>query len=185
MTYYGGKELAAAFRTVRNNTIKIAEDIPEGQYAFRPSPDTRSVQQSLVHIAISTGFQEHIQKNKVTDLKTVNFPEMMQRITAEEAKPRTKAETIALLKSNGDAFATFLEALPDAFLAERVAMPPGAEPASKSRFEMLLGPKEHEMHHRGQLMTVQRMIGVVPHITRQNQERMARAQQSAGQAAAR
>jgi uncharacterized damage-inducible protein DinB len=185
MTYYGGKELAAAFRTVRNNTIKIAEDIPEGQYGFRPAPDTRSVHQSLVHIAVSTGFQEHIQKNKVTDLTTVNFPEMMQKITAEEGKPRTKAETIALLKSNGDAFAAFLETLPDSFLAEQVAMPPGAEPATKSRFEMLLSPKEHEMHHRGQLMTVQRMIGVVPHITRQFQERMARAQAGAGQAAAR
>jgi hypothetical protein len=25
VTYYGAKELAASFRTVRNNTIKIAE----------------------------------------------------------------------------------------------------------------------------------------------------------------
>ena len=30
--------------------------------------------------------------NKITDLKTVNFPELMQKFTAEEAKPRTKAE---------------------------------------------------------------------------------------------
>jgi len=52
-------------------------------------------------------------------------------------------------------------------------MPPGAEPATKSRFEMLLGAKEHEMHHRAQLMTAQRMIGQVPHLTRQMQERMA------------
>ena len=29
MTYYGGRELADAFRTVRGNTIQIAEDIPE------------------------------------------------------------------------------------------------------------------------------------------------------------
>ncbi len=35
MTYYGGKELAAAFRTVRNNTIKIAEEIPEDKYDFQ------------------------------------------------------------------------------------------------------------------------------------------------------
>ena len=63
----------------------------------------------------------------------------------------------------------------DSFLAERVAMPPGAEPATKTRFEMLLAPKEHEMHHRGQLMMLQRMVGVVPHLTRQMQERMARA----------
>jgi hypothetical protein len=32
--------------------------------------------------------------------------------------------------------------------------------------------KEHEMHHRGQLMTLQRMIGQVPHLTRLMQERM-------------
>ena len=43
MVYYGSKELAAAFRTVRNNTIKIAEEIPEDKYDFRLTPDTRSV----------------------------------------------------------------------------------------------------------------------------------------------
>jgi uncharacterized damage-inducible protein DinB len=49
---------------------------------------------------------------------------------------------------------------------------------------MLLGAKEHEMHHRGQLMTLQRMIGQVPHLTRQMQERMAQMQAAAaGQAA--
>ena len=37
-------------------------------------------------------------------------------------------------------------------------MPPGATPASKSRFEMLLSVKEHEMHHRGQLMVAQRVL---------------------------
>ena len=29
MTYYGGKDLAQAFLTVRNNTIQVAKDIPE------------------------------------------------------------------------------------------------------------------------------------------------------------
>ena len=183
MTYYGGKELAAAFRTVRNNTIKIAEEIPESKYDFTPSPDCRSVQRTLVHIGLSSGLQHHIHSNKVTDLKTVNFMEMFQNFMAEEAKPRTKAETVSFLKSEGDKFASFLESLPDGFLAERVTMPPGADPADKSRFEMLLSAKEHEMHHRGQLMTMQRMIGLVPHITRQMQERMAQMQAGAGQAA--
>jgi uncharacterized damage-inducible protein DinB len=172
---YGGKELAAAFRTVRNNTVKIAEEIPENKYEFRAAPDCRSVQQLLTHIAVSTGFQHHIQSNKVTDLKTVNFPQLMQRAMAEEAMPRTKAQIIDLLKTEGENFARYLEGLSDEFLAERVTMPPGAEPTSKSRFEMLLGPKEHEMHHRGQLMVIQRMNGLVPHLTRQMQERMAQA----------
>jgi uncharacterized damage-inducible protein DinB len=179
MTYYGGKELAAAFRTVRNNTIKIAEEIPESKYEFRVAPDTRSVQQTLVHIANSTGFQGYVHMNNVTDLKTVNFPELFQKFTAEEAKPRTKAETMAFLKSEGDKFAAFLESLSESFLAEQVSMAPGVEPPTKSRFEMLLSAKEHEMHHRGQLMTMQRMIGLVPHITRQFQERMAQRMASA------
>ena len=117
--------------------------------------------------------------NKIADLTTVNFPELMQRVRAEEAKPRTKAEIVALLKSEGEKFAAFLEGASDAFLAERVSMRPGAEPASRSRLEMLLSAKEHEMHHRAQLMTLQRMIGQVPHLTRQMQERMAQAQQAA------
>ncbi len=173
MTYYGAKDLAAAFRTVRKNTILIAEEIPESKYDFRPAPDTRTIGGTLTHIALSTGLQHHLHGNRIDDLKTVNFPELFQNLMAEESKTRTKAEVVALLKSKGDEFAAFLEGLPDSFLAEQVALVPGAEPATKTRFEMLLSPKEHEMHHRGQLMTMQRMIGQVPHLTRQMQERMA------------
>ena len=173
MTTYGAKELAAAFRTVRGNTLKIAEEIPEDKYGFQPAPNSRTVGKLLTHIALGTSFATHIHGGKITDLKTLNFPEMMTKITAEEAKPRTKAEIVAFLKQEGEAFAAFLDGVSDAFLAERVAMPPGAEPATKSRLEMLLSAKEHEMHHRGQLMLIERTLGIVPHLTRQFQERMA------------
>ena len=43
MTYYGPKELAAGFRTVRANTIAVANDIPEEQYGFSPAPGSRTV----------------------------------------------------------------------------------------------------------------------------------------------
>lgn len=178
MTYYGGKELASSFRTVRANTIQIAEDIPENKYDFKASPETRSVGRTLAHIAVSSGFQMHTHSNKIDDLAKINFPELLQKFGAEEAKPRTKAEIIALLKAEGDKFASFLASASDAFLAEPVAMPPGAQPSAKSRFEMLLSAKEHEMHHRGQLMVLERMLGLVPHLTRQFQERMAQAQQA-------
>jgi uncharacterized damage-inducible protein DinB len=173
MTYYGGKELAAAFRTVRGNTIQIAEDIPETLYDFKPASDVSSVRETLKHIAVATGFQSHIHGNKITDMKTINFMEVRAKFVAEEAELHTKAEIIAALKTKGDAFAAYLESMPESVLAEQVAMPPGATPATKSRFEMLLSAKEHEMHHRGQLMTMERMNGIVPHVTRQMQERMA------------
>ena len=105
MTYYGSKDLAAAFRTVRDNTIKIAEDIPENKYDFRPAPDTRTVRETLAHLAVSTAFQSHVHANKITDMTQVNFHELFQKFSAEETKPRTKAELIAFLKDEGDKFA--------------------------------------------------------------------------------
>jgi uncharacterized damage-inducible protein DinB len=179
MTYYGGKDLAAAFRTVRNNTVQIAEEIPESKYEFRAAPDTRSVAHLLTHIALSSRFQLYTHERRIDDLKKLNFPELVQEMRTEEAKPRNKPEIIALLKSEGEKFASFVEGLPEAFLTEQVAMPPGAPQPVKSRFEMLLSTKEHEMHHRGQLMLIQRMLGQVPHLTRQFQERMAAQAQAA------
>jgi len=51
MQLYGAKQLADGMRTVRKNTILIAEDIPEKDYGYRPSPESRSVKETLVHIA--------------------------------------------------------------------------------------------------------------------------------------
>jgi uncharacterized damage-inducible protein DinB len=38
---------------------------------------------------------------------------------------------------------------------------------------MLLSVKEHEMHHRAKLMVMQRLLGMVPHLTRRRMERQA------------
>ena len=181
MTYYGGKELADAFRTVRKNTIRIASEIPEDKFDFKPTPESRSVRETLAHIAVGPTFATHVHKNKVADMKTVNFQELIQKVTAEQAKPRSKAEIVALLEAEGEQFASYLAGLPESFLAETVAMMPGAEPPARTRFEMLLSTKEHEMHHRAQLMVLERMLGIVPHLTREFQDRMARMQAAQAQ----
>jgi uncharacterized damage-inducible protein DinB len=173
MNTYTGKDLARSFRAVRANTITIAEDIPEEKYTFQATPEVRSIGRLLVHIALTPRFQLAAHTNRVVDLSTINFGDVMARAAADEAQPRSKAEIVELLRSEGEAYASFLEGVSNDLLAERVAMPPGAHPASKSRFEMVMSPKEHEMHHRGQLMLVQRMIGLVPHLTRRQQERLA------------
>jgi uncharacterized damage-inducible protein DinB len=172
VNHYGGKQLAASSRTVRKNTLQIAEDIPEDKYGFRAAPDTRSVAELLTHIAIGTTFQEEVHaKQRLSTLAGFDFPAMMQRMATEEKKPRTKAEIVELLRTNGETWAAWLEGLSDDFLAESISMPPGGSPASRTRFDMLLSAKEHEMHHRGQLMLIERIIGVVPHLTRERRAR--------------
>jgi uncharacterized damage-inducible protein DinB len=174
MTYYGPKEMAASFRTVRANTIKIAEEIPEEKYSFRAAPGCRSVAETLVHIAVGARLQEQIHITDHLDtLVGFDFFGFMGKQAAEEQATRSKAEILELLRASGEKYAQALEGLSDAFLAETVQYPQGMVPPTKSRFEMMLSPKEHEMHHRGQLMLVQRVLGMVPPLTRQMEERIA------------
>ena len=176
MNYYGAKDLAASFRTVRKNTLAIAQDIPEDKYSFRPAPDTRSVGELLAHIAVSYGFQNQIHaEERRTNLAGFDFPTLMKRLSAEEKTPRTKEQTLELLRTSGEKWAGWLDGLTDDFLGEQVTMPPGGAPPSRSRFDMILSVKEHEMHHRGQLMLIERIIGIVPHLTREMQARFAAA----------
>ena len=177
MTYYGAKELAEAFKTVRKNTIQIAEDIPEDKYGYKAAPDVRSVGELLAHIALAPTFQREFHGNPSATFSSFNFMPLFERLAAETAKPRTKAQVIELLRSEGEKFASFVGGLSDDFLGETLIMPPGGTPPHRLRFDMIMSVKEHEMHHRGQLMLIERILGIVPHLTKQQQERMARMQQ--------
>ena len=163
MNYYGSKDMADSWRTVRKNTIQVAEDIPEEKYAFRAAPDTMSVGDMLAHLAATPhwAIQCHFVEKK-TSVAMDDFGKWMGEIGATAKTLTTKAALIEALKANGEAVATGLETMTDAQLGEKVGLPMG----NKTRFEMLLGLKEHEMHHRAQLFLIERMVGIVPHLTR-------------------
>src|SRR5882762_7976017 len=151
MNCYSAKELADSFRTVRKNTL-------------------------VIDIALAHDFQYQIHPTeRRTTLAGFDFPAIMKRLAAEEKEPRTKDQIIEMLSSSGEKWAGWLQGLTDDFLAERVQMAPGMTPPVKCRFEMILSVKEHEMHHRGQLMLIERLLGIVPHMTREMQSRLAAA----------
>jgi uncharacterized damage-inducible protein DinB len=167
MNLYGPKQLTDSFRTVRKNTILIAEDIPEKDYGYRPAPESRSVAETFLHIASLSGFDFLVhEEERLPSLEGFDFGALIAKSQADEKRPRSKGEIIELLRTAGDRWCKWVEGLPDERLAEQVRMPGGA---SKSRFEMLIGTKEHEMHHRAQLMVIERLLGIVPHLTRNRQ----------------
>jgi len=179
MAHYGSKELAQSFRTVRKNTLEAAQDIPEDKYDFRPTPDCRSVEKLLTHIALGYRFQYQLHAvEKRSSMVGFDFMAVMGELGAKEAEPRTKDQVIAMLEDEGEIWAAFLDSLSDEFLAEPVSFPSEFSQPPKSRLEMVLSVKEHEMHHRGQVMLVQRMLGIVPHLTRQRQARTAQAKEA-------
>jgi len=78
-----------------------------------------------------------------------------------QATLTTKARILEALRSGGEEFASWLATLSDETWPS--ACTSGGRPAAQqTRFEMLLSPKEHEMHHRAQLMLVERMLASFP-----------------------
>jgi uncharacterized damage-inducible protein DinB len=174
MTYYGANEIANSFRIVRNNTLKVAEEIPEDKYSFRPAEGVRTVAQTLIHISNMHRFAFVIHRDqRLSTMMGFDFPSFIGPMIASEQEPMTKAQILARLTASGEEYESWVRTLSDEFLGETVTMPPGGTPPSKTRFELLLAVKEHEMHHRGQLMLVERMIGITPHLTREQEARRA------------
>src|SRR5580693_1144730 len=98
MSIYGAKDMAASFRTVRKNTIVIAEEIGEEHYGFRPTPDTRTVAETLVHVAISPRFPYQIHAvDHRSDMANFDFMNFFGGLIMVEKKPHTKAQVIHLL----------------------------------------------------------------------------------------
>ena len=166
---YGAKELSESFETVRRNTIQIAEDIPAEQYEFRAAPLVKSVAEMLAHVAVSPRWQMEVHGQHVAELDRAFFGERLARSAAEEALLRSKEEIVGALRDGGTQFVAFIAGLSPAVLSETVSFAPPIQPARKSRLEMIANVKEHEMHHRGQLMLIERMLGIVPHLTRRRE----------------
>jgi uncharacterized damage-inducible protein DinB len=172
---YGAKDLAESFRTVRKNTIQVAEDIPADKYDYQAATGVKTVGQILAHIAVSPGWQIEAHTQRIPGVDFAYFGARAPKVAAEEKALATKDQIIDALKRGGDEFASMVERLTPEILAEPVSFAPPMQPSQKSRFEMLLGVKEHEMHHRGQLMLIQRLLGIVPHLTRRRDAAVAAA----------
>lgn len=168
MTSYGAKQMADSWRTVRKNTIQIAEDIPADKYDFQASPDSMSVRDHLAHLASYSMWAEIVHGSaRMSAITGEDFGKFMGAGAQLSESLTTKNAILEALRANGDSFAQMLDHMDDAQLTETVQLPHG----DKGRLEMLLGVKEHEMHHRAQLMVLERMLGIVPHLTRARQQR--------------
>ena len=171
MNYYGAKDLAESFRTVRKNTIQVAEDIPGEQVLIprRARHDERRRNPRAPRHLAALGAAVPLRREEADrddgGLRPVDGRARRQvqgaRRQGADRRPAQVQRRRLRRRDRAD----------DRRAARRtVGLPMG----DKTRFEMLLGVKEHEMHHRAQLFLIERMIGIVPHLTRARQERWRR-----------
>src|SRR5260370_38612677 len=113
------KQLADSMRVVRRNTIVIAEDIPEAQYAYRPAPDSRSVRETLLHMASMTLFDFHIhEEQKLTSMEGFDLRGFFAGLPTNEKGSLPKPEIVAVLRDGGAPWCDWDEPLPEALAVE-------------------------------------------------------------------
>src|SRR5215472_6057439 len=104
MTYYTSADLASAFRTVRKNTLLIAHDIPAEKYAYRATPDTRTVCETLAHVASNTRWVHKLHGiDKATEMSRETFGPYIGEANAFAATLTTKEAVVAALEHEGHA----------------------------------------------------------------------------------
>jgi DinB superfamily len=131
--------LLEAWNDVGNRLITMAQDWPEDKYTYKLTPDVRSFQEVLLHIAGSN----YDLLNHVTGTKTGN---------AENDPPvanyKTKAETVDYLKKSITDGAALIQKEGDAGVLKHL--------------DYWVGYTEHMGEHYGQLVAYYRASGQVP-----------------------
>jgi hypothetical protein len=103
MSLCGPKQLADSIRTVRKNTVLIAEDIHEDVYSFRPTPESSSVTETLTHILFSSHFDRALhEKTYVTTLGGFDLGRFVKEIESQEKRLHSKSELVNLLRESGE-----------------------------------------------------------------------------------
>jgi len=130
----------------KTNILKAAEKMPEENYSFRPTPETRTFGEILTHIAESN-----------VGLCSIGTGAATPAPAGEKAKI-SKADVIAALKHAfavcDDAYAS----LTDAKAAEPIKFL-GGEKSRLSAFDFNVA---HNYEHYGNLSTYMRLKGIVP-----------------------
>lgn len=128
--------------------LQLAEAIPAEKYAWRPTPEVRSVSEVFIHVALANGFLSQRAAG-------IEPPAGLGR--ESEAEITEKAEVIAILKTSQEHVRRALVRR-DGDFQEEVDFFWGPAPVR----DVFLQMAAHSHEHLGQMIAYTRMLGVVP-----------------------
>ena len=130
--------------------VAMAEDFPEDEYDFKPTPGQRSFAEQLLHAAGANYFFTNLVKG--------------EKPPAQEDPPRanfkTKADVVAYVKKSMEDGAAAIKAKSDAGIAGMMVDPFANQQVRV--FDWAYGFIEHMGEHYGQLAVYYRVAGLVP-----------------------
>jgi len=136
--------LKQQWENIRRNVVGTAEVVPEDLYAFRPTPEVRTLREQLIHIIEENYF-------------------FMGMVSGEREQPpgnlQTKAQIIQALSDSYDYGAQVLDGLNDSTAMETVPLMGNRQGPRWSAALMNIADNQN---HYGNLVVYMRMNGIVP-----------------------
>ncbi len=159
-------EILEAWWDVRSGIIDEVRNIPANRFDFRPTPEVRSVREQVQHIIEVAMMMTGEFTRPDTNLHRAPWPKLLALYAKPAWKATTKAQLLALLKSQFRDAERRFRAQGELALWQRI-----------ERFDGGMGTKlawvhhgiAQEMYHRGQLTLYARLMGLVPALTRRIQ----------------
>ena len=138
------------YNAIQRDLLNAAELMPEADYAFKPTPETRPFGQLIAHVALS---------QFVTCSLLQGGPS--PKAAEKEETPRSKAALIALLKES----ATFCNPLVNAMTDEGMVQLIKVGPVEGARGVPVTGLSVHGNEVYGTIAVYLRLKGIVPPTT--------------------
>jgi uncharacterized damage-inducible protein DinB len=154
--------LLDSWKTVRQDTAKTVEDMPEAEMDFKPVPDVMTFREIARHILASS---YAITGLLLDGVGKIDRQEMMKRFPPVPADA-SAAVLASELRSRMQERLAALAVQPPEFYAGMITRFDGQQ---VTRLEMIQTVKEHELTHRAQLFLYLRLKGIVPVTTRRRQ----------------
>jgi hypothetical protein len=134
-----------AYDTDKLNIIQTAENVPEEDYSFKPTPEIRSFAEVLNHIASS---QMHTCSTLLGSSMSYSAP----------AANASKANVVAALKASFEECDRAYDSMTDAAATQMVKSYRGEVP----KLAALMGNNHHNSEQYGILTVYMRLKGIVP-----------------------
>ena len=163
--------IIALWKEARSGLIQEVEKVPEDQFSFRATPETRSIAEILQHIISSQRMLVGETCRPDTNLMRQSFGAHAEEYARGVNDVTDKNGLLELLRNGMDEAETRLNSYSDKLDETMTGF--NGHPLTKTAF--LTFSVSHEMYHRGQLTVYQRLLNIEPVLTQRIKKMFANA----------
>ena len=149
------------WKDVRNGLISEVEKIPEDQFSFRATPETRSIAELVQHIIEAQKILVAETCRDEANIRRQSFANHYKEHAAGVRDVAGKEDLIDLLRRGMDDAEACVRAHAGKWDEPMIGL--DGKPTTKGAF--LTFAFSHEMYHRGQLTVFERLLNIEPVLT--------------------